>query len=85
MARRKSTPSCVVGERPVELHRFYLTRSAQGMPVQRQVRGHYPTAFPDCQFAHREIDLRLVIVMPTATLSFTSHAKVAVKKAFCSA
>jgi GNAT superfamily N-acetyltransferase len=28
--RRKSAPSCVSGERPVELHRFYLARSAQG-------------------------------------------------------
>jgi ribosomal protein S18 acetylase RimI-like enzyme len=28
--RRKSAPSCVIGERPIELHRFYLARSAQG-------------------------------------------------------
>ena len=28
--RRKAAPSCVITERPVELHRFYLTRSAQG-------------------------------------------------------
>jgi GNAT superfamily N-acetyltransferase len=28
--RRKPAPSCVTGERPVELHRFYLTRSAHG-------------------------------------------------------
>lgn len=28
--RRKSAPSCVIAERAVELHRFYLARSAQG-------------------------------------------------------
>jgi GNAT superfamily N-acetyltransferase len=28
--RRKSAPSCVIGEHPIELHRFYLTRSAHG-------------------------------------------------------
>lgn len=28
--RRKPAPSCVTGERPIELHRFYLARSAHG-------------------------------------------------------
>lgn len=28
--RRTSAPSCVVAEQPIELHRFYLARSAQG-------------------------------------------------------
>ena len=28
--RRKAAPSCVIGECPIELHRFYLTQSAQG-------------------------------------------------------
>jgi len=28
--RRKAAPSCVISERAVELHRFYLIRSAQG-------------------------------------------------------
>jgi len=28
--RRKVFPTCVVAEKPVELHRFYLARSAQG-------------------------------------------------------
>jgi diamine N-acetyltransferase len=28
--RRKPAPSCVVAERPIELHRFYLARSAHG-------------------------------------------------------
>jgi diamine N-acetyltransferase len=31
--RRKSAPSCVVEESPIELHRFYVTRSAQGRGV----------------------------------------------------
>jgi ribosomal protein S18 acetylase RimI-like enzyme len=29
--RRKSAPNCVIVERPVELHRFYLARIAQGL------------------------------------------------------
>jgi ribosomal protein S18 acetylase RimI-like enzyme len=28
--RRKSAPNCVIVDRPVELHRFYLARNAQG-------------------------------------------------------
>ena len=28
--RQQSAPSCVISERPIELHRFYLARSAQG-------------------------------------------------------
>lgn len=28
--RRKAFPTCVIAEKPVELHRFYLARSAQG-------------------------------------------------------
>lgn len=28
--RRKPAPNCVVAEHPIELHRFYLARSAQG-------------------------------------------------------
>jgi diamine N-acetyltransferase len=28
--QRKAAPSCVTGERPVELHRFYFLKSAQG-------------------------------------------------------
>ena len=28
--RRKAAPSCVIGERPVELHRFYVLRSQHG-------------------------------------------------------
>jgi diamine N-acetyltransferase len=31
--RRNAAPRCVVVERPVELHRFYLARSAQGTGV----------------------------------------------------
>jgi ribosomal protein S18 acetylase RimI-like enzyme len=31
--RRKAAPGCVVVERPIELHRFYLARSAQGTGV----------------------------------------------------
>lgn len=40
--RRKPAPRCVVEERPVELHRFYLVRSAHGMgvaaPLLREAR-----------------------------------------------
>jgi ribosomal protein S18 acetylase RimI-like enzyme len=40
--RRKSGPSCVVGERPVELHRFYLAKAAHGTglaaPLMRATR-----------------------------------------------
>jgi diamine N-acetyltransferase len=40
--RRKAFPSCVVAERPVELHRFYLLRSAHGagaaMPLMQKAR-----------------------------------------------
>jgi len=28
--RKKAAPSCVLAEKPVELHRFYLARSAHG-------------------------------------------------------
>lgn len=31
--RRKAAPSCVLAEEPIELHRFYLARSAQGTGV----------------------------------------------------
>ena len=40
--RRKAAPSCVISERPIELHRFYLARSAQGKgfaaPLMRAAR-----------------------------------------------
>jgi ribosomal protein S18 acetylase RimI-like enzyme len=40
--RRKAAPSCVSGDRPVELFRFYLSRSAQGTglaaPLMRAAR-----------------------------------------------
>ena len=40
--RRKAAPSCVTSERPVELHRFYLARLAQGKglaaPLMRAAR-----------------------------------------------
>ena len=40
--RRKMSPACVVAEQPVELHRFYLVRSAQGtgaaMPLMVEAR-----------------------------------------------
>ncbi len=40
--RRKSFPACVVAADPVELHRFYLVRSAQGtgaaMPLMLEAR-----------------------------------------------
>ncbi|MCZ4312521.1 GNAT family N-acetyltransferase [Comamonadaceae bacterium G21597-S1] len=40
--RRNKPPSCVVQERPVELHRFYLIRSAHGKgaaaPLMQQAR-----------------------------------------------
>jgi len=35
--RRKSAPSCVTVEQPVELHRFYLTRSAHGTGLAAQL------------------------------------------------
>jgi ribosomal protein S18 acetylase RimI-like enzyme len=40
--RRKPAPSCVVEDHPIELHRFYLARSAQGSgaaaPLMLEVR-----------------------------------------------
>jgi diamine N-acetyltransferase len=33
--RRKLSPACVVAEKPVELHRFYLVRSVQGAGVAK--------------------------------------------------
>ncbi len=40
--RRQSAPACVTGERPIELHRFYLARSAHGTglaaPLMRAAR-----------------------------------------------
>jgi len=40
--RRSPAPSCVVEERPIELHRFYLARAAQGTgaaaPLMLEVR-----------------------------------------------
>lgn len=35
--RRKPAPSCVAAEKPVELHRFYLVRSAQGAGLAAQL------------------------------------------------
>ena len=35
--RRQSVPSCVVVQRPIELHRFYLAASAQGTELAAQL------------------------------------------------